>query len=270
MRRTLQIRTYLTFRAPSYPVESRSPTAAYSTSTNALAPERGFPLAPTCGVGTIGFEPTAPLTPSSHEGQRHAQARLPWSPSSLLTRVKESTSRSPGVHIGLFGSQLEYRPSRRTRDAGETRFSSTPHVVAEPAALVCAKLWAAAEIMPQAPPDRRAADQADGPADAVPPPDAVGQAARHPWRHRRGRVGPASAGSGAAAATPATRSWLGLSWLLTASRRTKPDVTVTQTGLRVPHVHDGPVGVVARSRRSVSRCASSTNASCSGPLNRSA
>ena len=94
----------------------------------------GADLREPLGVGTIGFEPTAPLTPSSHEGQRHAQARLPWSPSSLLTRVKESTSRSPGVHIGLFGSQLEYRPSRRTRDAGETRFSSTPHVVAEPAA----------------------------------------------------------------------------------------------------------------------------------------
>jgi hypothetical protein len=50
----------------------------------------------TCGLlsGRRDLNPR-PLTPSSHVGQRHARARLPWSVTSVLSRVKVFTPLPP-------------------------------------------------------------------------------------------------------------------------------------------------------------------------------
>jgi hypothetical protein len=78
-----------------------NPTAPQPTSRLRRGTSPCPPVTPGSGKTPQTIDLTAPtpswMTPSSHVGQRHARACLPWSPPSLLTRVKESLTQGAGV-----------------------------------------------------------------------------------------------------------------------------------------------------------------------------
>jgi hypothetical protein len=66
--------------------------------------------------GVTGARATPSLTPSSHVGQRHAQARFPWSPSSIPSRVKASQDPACARRSGRSADASS--PPERSADTG--------------------------------------------------------------------------------------------------------------------------------------------------------